>query len=173
MLKRLLVGLAMVLSVFSVHAGIVTVSDFYLDFAPGIPQTGGLGKMNIRYNHEGISFDVNIKPFGDSLDNVNYGIDNWVTPVIGSGWDFDPIDLYSIWAEDVIFSTTIGLGIATWRSDGSIYKINFPDGYASWDLTKVDPPAVSSVPEPGSLALLSIGMIGIGAGTIRRKQQKV
>jgi len=172
MLKRLLVGLVMAFSIFSAHAGIITTSDFFLDFAPGTPENGGLGTMHIRYNHEGVAFGVNIAPFADSLNNVNHGIDNWLTPVAGSGFDFDPIDLYSIWAEDVIFSTSIGLGIATWNGR-NITKINFPDGYASWDLTKVDPPAVSSVPEPGSLALLSIGMIGIGAGTIRRKQQKV
>lgn len=169
MLKRLLVCVAMVFLAFSAHAVTITLSDFYLDFAPGIPQTGGLGKMNIRYNHEGISFDVHVAPFMDSLNDENHGIDNWITPVVGSGYTFDPIDLYSIWAEDVIFTTNIGLGIATWRWDGSIYKINFPDGYASWDLTKVDPsPVVSAVPAPPSLILLATGLLGL-VGTRRKK----
>lgn len=158
--------------------------DYYLDGAGWSPATGGVGSIHYREykngENRGVSFQVNVAPFAHRYDtpfrlepdyefpifDSVYTIPNWLTPVAGSGYTFDPVQLYGIWAENVIFSNAMGLGIATWHGD-KIYKINFPDGFARWTVTKMDAP-VSTVPEPGNLVLLSLGLLCL-AEQLRRK----
>lgn len=190
MLKKFIVGIVLAFSAFSANAELVTMVDYYLDGAGWSPATGGVGSIHYREikdgDNRGVSFQVNVAPFADRFDtpfsSIDYDIgmpifdpvhtvSNWLTPVAGSGYTFDPVELYGIWAENVIFSNTMGLGIATWEG-GKIRKINFPDGYSSWRVTKIDA-QVSSVPEPGSLILLSLGLLGMATRMRRNRPAPV
>jgi len=168
MFRRIIAGLVLVLAGFSAQAGVITISDYYLNWVSGDPESGGIGIMSYRESDNALKqFEVNIAPFQESLETVAYAVSNWLTPVAGSEYSFDPVNLYGVWADDIIFYTSMGLGFATWES-GELYRVNFPDGYASWEITKIDP-QVSTIPEPGTLALLSVGMIG---GLVARRKQK-
>lgn len=178
MVKRIFAGLFLVFAVFTAQAGVITISDYYLNWISGKIETGGVGIMSYRESNNALKqFEVNIAPFAQNLNAVphetytpmagsNY---TWLTPVAGSGYTFDPVGLSGAWAENIIFVTSMGLGFATW-TNGELERINFPAGYASWTITKIDT-QVSTVPEPGTLALLFVGMIG--ALPVRWKQKKV
>lgn len=185
MFKKLIASIVMASTAFAAQAELVTMADFYLDWTSWSPATGGVGSIHYREikngENRGVSFQVNVAPFADRFDtpfsSIDYDIgmpifdpvhtiSNWLTPVAGSGYTFDPVELYGIWAENVIFSNAMGLGIATWEG-GKIRKINFPYGYSSWTVTKIDV-QTSSVPEPGSLILLLLGLVCM-ATQMRRK----
>lgn len=190
MLKKFIAGIVLAFSAFSTQAELVTMTDYYLDGFEWSPATGGIGSIHYREyrngENRGVSFQVNVAPFAYRYDtpfsSIDYDIgmpifdpvhtiSNWLTPVAGSGYTFDPVELYGIWAENVIFSNAMGLGIATWEG-GNIRKINFPYGYSSWTVTKIDA-QVSSVPEPGSLILLSVGLLCMATQMRRNKSEPI
>lgn len=175
MFQKLIASIALAFSAFSANAEFVTLVDYYLDGAGWSPATGGVGSIHYRNNNVPRSFQVNVAPFAYVFDTPISGIDydldraifdpiytipNWLTPVAGSGYTFDPVELYGIWGGNTIFSNTMGLAVAVWY-DEIIYKIVFPSRFASsWTVTKIDA-QVSSVPEPGGLILLSLGLLGM------------
>ncbi len=124
MFKRIFAGLVLACTVFSVQAGVITISDYYLNWVSGNPESGGVGLMSYRESNNALKqFQVNIAPFAQSLNTVNHSTDDWLTPMAGSDYSFDPVQLYSIWAEDIIFTTSMGLGFATWENN-QLYKVN-------------------------------------------------
>ena len=177
MFKRFFAGLVLAFFGFSAHAGIVTLTNFSINWNTGLtPEAGGTATVlydldnNFTWNK---SFQVNVASFITSINDTSQGVENWITPVSGSDMTFDSIDLSAILEETrSIYKTSIGIGglfgsgIQTY--DGGIL---FTSDSASWSVTQKDSPS-TNIPEPSSIALLSIGMIG-GLATTRRKQKKI
>lgn len=163
MLNRIFVIFVLFFSILSVQAAPVLLqpnerilNDFYLIPDIGTTRETG-GEMTVFY--EGGQFRVNISSWSIvDYDNI---IDKWITPL--SVFTFDPVKIYEIngnW-----LTTSLGFGYLD--DDGRI-TYNNP---SSWKITTIDiPPPTSSVPEPGSLALLGLGILGI---TATRKRKKV
>ena len=168
MFKRLLATAALILSSFSAQAGIVTIYDALLDWNIGTtPENGGSATVYYRESDNRLkSFQVNVAPFADSLATIDHPTDDWLTPMDGSNITFEPVDLYSIIAEDVLYISSLGMSVASWRQTPMDGVMTFPYGLASWDIDIKS--TVSPVPEPQSWILMLTGL----AVMIRMKKKK-
>jgi len=164
MFKRILAGLVLAFAVFSAQAGVVTLTDFSInwDNPTSIRESGGtatvLWDLNNDYTWDK-SFQVNIAPFTDALIASGNGIKNWITSIDGSGMSFTPWDLYEIsgdYGESFITSNGEGRTLGRYGSHGLLFTSY---GGSSWNITQTD--QVSTVPTPPSLLLTMTGLMGL------------
>lgn len=77
---------------------------------------------------------------------------------------------YGAWTKDMHFFYEVSVPLASFGdnwANGNVFTVHWTQNCAN-DSIAVDPPITGAVPEPGTLALLPIGMIGLMA--LRRKR---
>lgn len=165
-LRKLMVGMILAAFSFLAQAGPVTLTKFQINIEGLDPNSGGVGTayypigVNLVYDQ---SFRVNIKPWQQMIDDTIVSVDDWLTPVIGSDVSFSPVDLQGTHEDSRrIFKTSIGHGYVGETS------IHFFQSDTRWEVTQIS----SQVPEPGSLALLGVALLGLAAVTTRKKNRK-
>jgi len=170
MFKKILATVLLAVTAFSVHAGMVwgpsfVITDFQVVFDDDLTmKDGGDATIFYRDNVNAIKkFDVKVSPYENTF--LGLGItEDWITPVEASGYTFEAVDLYWMYKE-IMYDTSVGLTFASWPVRG----VNFTQPLA-YLTVREGTEVVSTVPEPGSLALLGLGILGI---TATRKRKKV
>lgn len=173
MFKRLIVLIALTLSGFTAHAGVVTLADagvvtltnFYLTWDIGTTPENG-GSATIHYDDGNYTWDklfqVSVSPWESILHNSGGKINEWLTPMVGSDTTFAGVSLDRIRGNESVFDTSMGTGYTFWDNNPMDGGMNFPEGYAKWDVQ------ISAVPEPQSWILMASGLLALV--TIRKKK---
>ena len=171
MLKKVFVGLVLVLAGFSAQAGVITLTEFWLTWDAGLHEKSG-GTATVHYDDGSLtwdqSFQVNVAQFAAANTIPSNPIDDWLTPMAGSGITFDPVDLNGILGTYMnIYDTSMGLGQAFGSAPNWDGGVTFVIPYARWDVTQVS--QVSNVPEPGTATLILLGMAGLATRQLKKK----
>ena len=188
-LARLSLGATLLFACLTAQAGTLTLSNFVLTWTPGTTPEAGGGAI-VHYDDGSLtwnqSFQVNVASFITALNDRTQGVNDWITPVAGSGITFAPVDLYNVFGDGpyvpfVLFGEnySTSIGWADFADPLAYLNGGKPSPFDktelgffnknTWEITVIDRPA-SSVPEPSSIALLSIALIG--GLSARRKNRK-
>lgn len=180
MWKKLIVAVMTVFSLMAAHAGPVvsiTITDFKLDLR-GIDMAVG-GLTNIEYSspeNPGAwdkKIQVQVNPYINSwVHGVTLvGTERWIVDVEGNGVGFSDIKFWGVAAANYqsIYSD-FGIGLI-WEEDPGYIAF---EGRFNTHFTFIPDPVVpNNVPEPGSLALMGLGLLGVGFTTMKKKKVQI
>jgi hypothetical protein len=150
------------------QANTIQLTNFQLVWHEGTNELGGFAQI-IDLDNRLDSFEVVISNFENSFNNEEIGLQGFINPLVGSGFTFASIELFSISGKHhEIMDTSAGTGF----TDGGLLlfegPVNFMENYgASLLVTEV-----SAVPEPAGylMVLMGLGLIG---GITRKKKSEL
>lgn len=113
-------------------------------------------------------FQINVAGFDDAFSFPKKTIENWFTPVAGSGISFYSVTNDGAWGPDQnVYITSIGIGVDTSTNGNFDGDLVFLPGLAHWNITVTTP-----VPEPASYAMLLLGLLVLSWIVVRAPQEK-
>ena len=163
--------MALLGTAIAAQANITTLRGFYIDAVDDA--VGGYSTVHwddgsqTWANH----FAVYVAPSASIVGSLDpdYTIPGWITPVANGGAMFQDVELFARWGQqNEVFASSMGNGVdysfANWP------VIVFSLDQSSWDVQLYTPVVVSTVPEPGTYALM-LASLGILAA-VRQKNSK-
>ncbi len=144
-----------------------TLDQFNLDLSPGFTtKYGGTATVKSIYTPD---FQVNISGYDQAFDFPKVPVNDWITPMLGSGVTFASVTNFGVWGPWLdVYQTSIGIGFAShFPNTTDPYEIPFYVGLAHWDITVTTP-----VPEPSSYAMMFAGLMLMASMMYKRNQVK-